>query len=56
MSLLYRVTSGKFGLSAKFGQRPCLFHILDIAIKDNFTMQTVQIEHIARRSLVQNKN
>ena len=28
-----RVKSGKFGQSAKFGQRPCLFHILIIGIK-----------------------
>ena len=29
-----RVKSGKFGRSAKFGQRPCLFHILIIVIKN----------------------
>ena len=28
-----RVKSGKLGRSAKFGQRPCLFHILIIVIK-----------------------
>ena len=28
-----RVKSGKFGQPAKFGQRPCLFHILIIGIK-----------------------
>ena len=32
---LTRVKSGKFGRSAKFGQRPCLFHILIIGIKIN---------------------
>ena len=30
-----RVKSGKFGRSAKFGQRPCSFHILIIVIKIN---------------------
>ena len=30
-----RVKSGKFGRSAKFRQRPCLFHILIIGIKIN---------------------
>ena len=30
-----RVKSGKFGQSAKFGERPCLFHILIIGIKIN---------------------
>ena len=30
-----RVKLGKFGRSAKFGQRPCLFHILIIVIKTN---------------------
>ena len=30
-----RVKSDKFGRSAKFGQRPCLFHILIIVIKVN---------------------
>ena len=29
-----RVKSGKFGRSAKFGQRPCLFHILIIGMKN----------------------
>ena len=29
----YRVKLGKFGQSAKFGQRVCLFHILIIRIK-----------------------
>ena len=31
-----RVKSGKFGRSAKFGQRPCLFHILIIGKKVNY--------------------
>ena len=30
------VKSCKFGQSAKFGQRPCLFHISNIGIKINF--------------------
>ena len=30
-----RVKPGKFGRSAEFGQRPCLFHILIIVIKIN---------------------
>ena len=38
-----RVKSGKFGRSAKFGQRPCLFHILIIGIKIKLTKQTVKI-------------
>ena len=38
-----RVQSGKFGRSAKFGQRPCLFHILMIGIKNKLTQQTVKI-------------
>ena len=38
-----RVKSGKFGRSAKFGQRPCLFHILIIGIKNKLTKQTVKI-------------
>ena len=28
-----RVKSGIFGQTAKFGQRPCLFHISNIGIK-----------------------
>ena len=38
-----RVKLGKFGRSAKFGQRPCLFHILIIGIKNKLTEQTVKI-------------
>ena len=38
-----RVKSGKFGRSAKFVQRPCLFHILIIGIKNKLTKQTVKI-------------
>ena len=38
-----RVKSGKFGRSAKFGQRPCSFHILMIGIKYKLTKQTVKI-------------
>ena len=29
-----RVKSSKFGRSAKFGQQPCLFYILIVAIKN----------------------
>ena len=35
-----RVKSGKFGQTAKFGQRPCLFHISNIGIKNKSTKQT----------------
>ena len=42
-SMNYRVKSGKFGRSAKFRQRPCLFHILIIVIKNKLTKQTVNI-------------
>ena len=38
-----RVKSGKFGQSAKFGQRVCLFHILIIKIKNKLRKQTVKI-------------
>ena len=38
-----RVKSNKFGQAAKFGQRPCLFHILIIGIKNKLTKQTVKI-------------
>ena len=30
-----RVKSGTFGQTAKFGQRPCLFHTSNIGIKIN---------------------
>ena len=33
-----RVKSGEFGRSAKFGQRPCLFHILIIGISKQYTL------------------
>ena len=39
----YRVKSGKFRRSAKFGQRSCLFHILIIGIKNKLTKQKVKI-------------
>ena len=39
----YRVKSGIFGRTAKFGQRPCLFHISNIGIKNILTKQTVKI-------------
>ena len=38
-----RVKSGTFGQTAKFGQRPCLFHISNIGIKNKLTKQTVKI-------------
>ena len=34
VSELARVKSGIFGQTAKFGQRPCLFHISNIGIKN----------------------
>ena len=44
-NLSFRVQSGKFGRSTKFGQRPCLFHtcILIIGIKNKLTKQKVKI-------------
>ena len=38
-----RVKPGIFGQTAKFGQRPCLFHISNIVIKNKLTKQTVKI-------------
>ena len=38
----YRVKSGIFGQTAKFRQRPCLFHILNIGIKVDLTKQTLK--------------
>ena len=38
-----RVKSSIFGQTAKFGQRPCLFHISNIRIKNKLTKQTVKI-------------
>ena len=40
--LSYRVMSGTFGQAAKFGQRPCLFHISNIGIKNKLIKQTVK--------------
>ena len=40
---MYRVKSGIFGQTAKFGQWPCLFHVSNIGIKHEFTKQTVKI-------------
>ena len=34
-----RVKSGIFGQTAKFGHRPCLFHISNIGIKNKLTKQ-----------------
>ena len=39
----YRVKSGIFGQTAKFGQPPCLFHSSVIGIKNKLTKQTVKI-------------
>ena len=39
-----RVKSGIFGQTAKFGQRPCLFHISNIGSKNKLTKQTVKIQ------------
>ena len=38
-----RVKLGIYGQTAQFGQRPCLFHISDIGIKNKLTKQTVKI-------------
>ena len=35
MHLFGKLKSGIFGQTAKFGQRPCLFHITNIGIKIN---------------------
>ena len=37
-----RVKSGIFGQTAKFGHRPCLFHISNFGIKNKLTKQTVK--------------
>ena len=42
------VKSGIFVQRAKFGQRPCLFHISNIGIKIELTKQIVKI--LLRRS------
>ena len=42
-SVQYRVKSGIFGQTAKFGQRPCLFHISNIVIENKLPKQTVKI-------------
>ena len=39
----YRVKSGMFRQTAKFGQRSCLFHTSIIGIKNKLTKQTVEI-------------
>ena len=43
MGCVYRVKSGIFGQEAKFGQRPCLFHISNFGIKNKLAKQTVKI-------------
>ena len=42
-SFPYRVKSGIFGQTAKFGQRPCLFHISKCGINNKSTKQAVKI-------------
>ena len=42
-SVFDRVKSGIFGQTAKFGQRPCLFRISNIGIKNILSKQTVKI-------------
>ena len=41
---IFRVKSGKFGRSAKFGQRLWLFHILIFGIKNQLSKQTMKIQ------------
>ena len=43
VGIIYRVKLGIFGQTAKFGQRPCLFHISNIGIKNKLTKETVKI-------------
>ena len=38
-----RVKSGIFGQTANFGQRPSVFHISNIGIKNKLTKQTLKI-------------
>ena len=38
-----RIKSSIFQQAAKFGQRPCLFHISNIGIKNKLSKQTVKI-------------
>ena len=47
-----RVKSGIFGQTAKFGQQPCLFHILNIGIENKLTKQAVKI---LMRRLIRNR-
>ena len=51
-SLMDRVKSGIFGQTAKFGQRPCLFHISNVGIKNKLTKQT---EKILMRRLIRSR-
>ena len=39
---MYRVKSGIFGQTTKFGQRSCLFHTSNIGINNKLTKQTVK--------------
>ena len=48
----HAVKSGIFGQTAKFGQRPCLFHISNIGIKNKLTKQTVKILMIRSRLIL----
>ena len=43
LTLVYREKSGKFGQSAKFGHRLCLFHTIIIKTKNKLRKQTVKI-------------
>ena len=43
VAVIPRVKWGKFGQSAKFGQRVCLFHILIIEIKNTPRKQTLKM-------------
>ena len=43
VGIMYRVKLGIFEQTARFGQRPCLFHISNIGIKNKLTKQTVKI-------------
>ena len=42
LSRTYRVKSGIFGQTVKFGQRPCLLHISNIGIKNKLIKQIVK--------------
>ena len=50
--VITRVKLGIFGQTAEIGQQPCLFHILNIGIRNKFTKQTVKI---MMRRLIRNR-